>query len=117
MHVNLRNAYLCADCDAIGDSPEQCPACASRLGILPLITVLNRTQKEKTLYATNRQAEAEAIVRILHQTKERMDYEAGLCLLCLNREDNGHEENCPFQMADEFIAKYGTHPPKEPKVK
>ena len=47
MHVNLRNAYLCADCDAIGDSPVQCPACASRLGILPLITVLNRTQKEK----------------------------------------------------------------------
>jgi hypothetical protein len=44
MHVNLRNAYLCADCDTIGDSPEQCPACASRLGILPLITVLNRTQ-------------------------------------------------------------------------
>ncbi len=45
MHVNLRNAYLCADCDAIGDSPEQCPACTGRLGILPLITVLNRTQK------------------------------------------------------------------------
>jgi len=45
MHVNLRNAYLCADCDTIGDSPEQCPACASRLGILPLVTALNRTQK------------------------------------------------------------------------
>jgi hypothetical protein len=45
MHVNLRNAYLCADCDAIGDSPEQCPACASRLGILPLVIALNRTLK------------------------------------------------------------------------
>ncbi len=45
MHINLRNAYLCVDCDAIGDSPVQCPACASRLGILPLITVLNRTLK------------------------------------------------------------------------
>ncbi len=46
MHINLRNAYLCVDCDAIGDSLVQCPACASRLGILPLITVLNRTHSE-----------------------------------------------------------------------
>ena len=67
------------------------------------------------VYATNRQSDAEAIVRILHETTERMDYDEGLCLLCLEREDNGHEESCPFQMADEFIAKYGTHPPAEPR--
>jgi hypothetical protein len=64
-----------------------------------------------TLYQTNRQAGAEAIVRILHEVTDRMDYEASLCLLCLKLEDNGHEESCPFQMADEFIAKYGTQPP------
>ena len=63
------------------------------------------------MYATNRQADAEAIVRILHETTERMDYDEGLCLLCLERKDNGYEESCPFQMADEFIAKYGTQPP------
>ena len=67
------------------------------------------------MYATNRQADAEAIVRILHEVTDRMDYEEGLCLLCLEREDNGHEESCPFQMADEFIAKYGTHPPQDSK--
>ncbi len=67
------------------------------------------------MYATNRQSDAEAIVRILHEVTDRMDYEEGLCLFCLEREDNGHEESCPFQMADEFVAKYGTHPPKEPR--
>jgi hypothetical protein len=73
--------------------------------------------KGGTLYQTTRQADAEAILRILHEVTDRMDYDSGLCLLCLEAEDNGHEESCPFQMADEFIAKYGTHPPKEPKVK
>ncbi len=66
------------------------------------------------MYATTRQADAEAIVRILHEMTERRDYEEGFCLLCLEWEDYGHEDNCPFQMADEFIAKYGTNPPKEP---
>ena len=67
------------------------------------------------VYATDRQRDAEAIVRILHETTERMYYDEGLCLLCLEREDNGHKESCPFQMADEFINKYGTHPPSEPR--
>lgn len=66
------------------------------------------------MYATNRQADAEAIVRILHEVTDRVDYEQGLCILCYEAPD-GHEENCPFQMADEFIAKYGTQPPTEPR--
>jgi hypothetical protein len=45
MHIKLCNAYLCAGCDSISDSPEQCPDCGDRLGLLPLITILNRTQK------------------------------------------------------------------------
>ena len=48
MHIKLCNAYLCAECDSIADSPEQCPDCGDRLGLLPLITVLNRTQKEES---------------------------------------------------------------------
>ena len=67
------------------------------------------------MYATTRQADAEAVVRILHEVTDRMDYEQGLCILCFEAEDNGHDDNCPFQMADEFIAKYGTHPPEEPR--
>ena len=67
------------------------------------------------MYATTRQADAEAIVRILHEVTDRMDYEQGLCILCMSREENGHEESCPFQMADEFIAKYGTRAPVEPR--
>ncbi len=68
------------------------------------------------MYATNRQAEAEVIVGILHEMTDRMDYEEGLCLLCMSMEDNGHEESCPFRLSDEFIAKYGTHPPAEPAI-
>jgi hypothetical protein len=68
------------------------------------------------VYATTRQADAEAIVRILHEVTDRMDYDSSLCLLCLELEDSGHEESCPFQMADEFIAKYGTHPPAGPAI-
>jgi hypothetical protein len=49
MHINLRDAYLCPDCDAIGDSSERCPACANRSGLLPLVSVLNRTQKATVL--------------------------------------------------------------------
>ena len=63
------------------------------------------------MYATNRQSDAEAIVRILHEVPIDDRPVEGYCYLCLEREDNGHEESCPFQMADEFIAKYGTQPP------
>ena len=27
--VNLADAYLCSDCEAIGDSPDRCPRCQS----------------------------------------------------------------------------------------
>ena len=75
--------------------------------------------KGGTLYQTNREAEAEAVVRILHEMTDR--FYRDICVICgyYSRPGFvlGHGESCPFQMADEFIAKYGTHPPKEPKVK
>jgi hypothetical protein len=65
------------------------------------------------VYATERQADAEVIVGILHEIvdddREEQDSE-GFCKLCFNP-IHKHSESCPFRMADEFIEKYGTQPP------
>ena len=37
----LAEAYLCINCDAVGNSAIRCPACASET-LLPLAGVLNR---------------------------------------------------------------------------
>jgi hypothetical protein len=44
-HIPLESAYLCQDCDAIGNCSIQCPACASRV-LLGLASVLNREIQE-----------------------------------------------------------------------
>lgn len=71
------------------------------------------------VYQTNRQADAEAIVRILHEVTDDDRSAEGYCCLCgeITPDDppEVHGESCPFGMADEFIAKYGTHPPAEPR--
>jgi hypothetical protein len=40
-HIPLESAYLCQDCDCIGNCAEQCPACASSV-LLNLASVLDR---------------------------------------------------------------------------
>lgn len=40
-HMPLVAAYLCQDCNSIGNCASQCPACASR-ALLALSSVLNR---------------------------------------------------------------------------
>lgn len=40
-HMPLNSAYLCQDCDAVGNSSTQCPACASQV-LMGLAAVLNR---------------------------------------------------------------------------
>ena len=40
-HIPLAKAFLCQDCDEVGDSEQACPACASQ-SLLPLAVVLNR---------------------------------------------------------------------------
>ena len=43
-HMPLTRAYLCEDCNCIGNCAEQCPACASR-ALINLAGVLNREAK------------------------------------------------------------------------
>lgn len=40
-HFPLANAYLCQDCNSIGNNANQCPACASEV-LMGLSAVLNR---------------------------------------------------------------------------
>jgi hypothetical protein len=47
-HFPLTSAYLCQDCNAIGNNANQCPACASEV-LMSLSVVLNR---EDEVHAT-----------------------------------------------------------------
>jgi hypothetical protein len=40
-HIPLMYAYLCQDCNCVGNCSQQCPACASRV-LMGLAAVLNR---------------------------------------------------------------------------
>lgn len=42
-HFPLSSAYLCQDCNSIGNNANQCPACASEV-LMNLSTVLNRDE-------------------------------------------------------------------------
>jgi len=44
-HIPLTSAYLCQDCNSIGNCARQCPACASEV-LLSLSAVLNREVEE-----------------------------------------------------------------------
>jgi hypothetical protein len=40
-HIPLISAYLCQDCNSVGNCSKQCPACASEV-LLGLAGILNR---------------------------------------------------------------------------
>ena len=40
-HIPLEHAYLCQDCESVGNNARKCPACASAV-LMCLSTVLNR---------------------------------------------------------------------------
>jgi hypothetical protein len=44
-HIPLAKAYLCQDCDSIGNSAMRCPACASEV-LMGLASVFDRKEKE-----------------------------------------------------------------------
>jgi hypothetical protein len=41
-HFPLTSAYLCQDCNSIGNNANQCPACASEV-LMSLSAILNRS--------------------------------------------------------------------------
>jgi hypothetical protein len=43
-HIPLAKAYLCQDCDSVGDSAMHCPACASP-ALLGLAGVFDRKEE------------------------------------------------------------------------
>jgi len=43
-HFPLSSAYLCQDCNSIGNNANQCPACASEV-LMSLSAVLNRSDE------------------------------------------------------------------------
>jgi hypothetical protein len=45
-HIPLASAYLCQDCNCIGNSAIQCPACASAV-LMALSWVLDREVEEE----------------------------------------------------------------------
>ena len=51
-HIPLGYAYLCQDCDAVGNSAEKCPACASEV-LMCLAGVLNRKAVSQADYVAN----------------------------------------------------------------
>lgn len=44
-YIPLQTAYLCQDCDAVGNCSTQCPACASE-ALLALACVYDRKEAE-----------------------------------------------------------------------
>lgn len=44
-HMPLTSAYLCEDCNCVGNCAQQCPACASE-ALIGLAGVLNRKSDE-----------------------------------------------------------------------
>jgi len=47
-HIPLEHAYLCQDCESVGNNAKKCPACASAV-LMCLASVLNREH----VYAAN----------------------------------------------------------------
>ena len=42
-HFPLDNAYLCEDCDHVGNNSKSCPSCASG-SLMPLAPYLNKSE-------------------------------------------------------------------------
>jgi hypothetical protein len=54
-HMPLTRAYLCQDCNCIGNCAVQCPACASE-ALIGLAGVLNREAANETQFGFTRMA-------------------------------------------------------------
>ena len=52
-HMPLTSAYLCQDCNCIGNCAQQCPACASE-ALMGLAGVLDRKAEESVHFSFSR---------------------------------------------------------------
>jgi hypothetical protein len=52
-HMPLTSAYLCQDCDCVGNCAMQCPACASN-ALIGLAAVLNREEEQRLEMSSTR---------------------------------------------------------------
>lgn len=52
-HIPLKYAYLCQDCNSVGNCSRQCPACASEV-LMGLAGVLDREAREEPRSAFSR---------------------------------------------------------------
>ena len=59
-HIPLANAYLCQDCNCIGNCAVQCQACASE-ALIGLAGVLNREAANETQFGFTRMANLAAL--------------------------------------------------------
>jgi len=55
-YMPLYRAYLCEDCQCVGNCAEHCPACASE-ALMSLAGVLNREQPKQRAHTTRRQTD------------------------------------------------------------
>jgi len=54
-HIPLSSAYLCPDCNCIGNCAEHCPVCASPI-LLALANVLDREVEDESMEYAGRPA-------------------------------------------------------------
>ena len=66
-YMPLASAYLCEDCNCVGNCAEQCPACASE-ALMGLAGVLNREQSHEKIESTFRVK----LKLFSHQERDRM---------------------------------------------
>jgi len=50
MHMQLNEAFLCLDCNALNDNSQQCEACASE-ALVALAKFLNREEEKEEVTA------------------------------------------------------------------
>lgn len=65
MTIPLESAYLCVNCDHVGDSATRCAFCASDMGLLSVASVFNRPARDLEL------TDAEKMIREIYRVERK----------------------------------------------
>jgi excinuclease ABC subunit A len=71
-YIPLTSAYLCQDCDCVGNSATHCPACAST-ALLGLACVLNRDESQAGSHHHPRRADSQPEEHLLRDSPRQAD--------------------------------------------